>query len=117
MRSQYIIILSIFSTLILSMLFLAYIENHQRESQENFWSISFVSPFNDINSFVIDNRTQEETTFFYEINTNDNATIGSGTVTLAPKEHTLIETSEEQNITPLSITVHTDNSKKKIEKK
>lgn len=116
MKSQYSIIISTIAFLVLSMLFLAYIEQHQRNLQENFWSIYFVAPLDTTNAFVIDNRTPEDATFTYEIHAKYGTLLHSDTVTLTPKNRTLIETSPKQDVTPISIIVYKDGEKKEIYK-
>jgi hypothetical protein len=116
MKSQYIIILSVIITLTAGMLFLSQMEKTQREDSQNFWSIYFISPLtNSDNRFVIDNKTDADTTFHYEI-TVDNEMKDFGDIEIKKDERKLIETKDFDNQN-LTIIVTNGQDKQKIEKK
>lgn len=116
MRSQYTIIFVTLITLVASMLFLSYIENDQRQRNENFWSVYFVDPFSVDNRFIIENRSMADATFFYEITQND-ITTRSEDLTVKKGEFKLIVPDEKNKSTPIQITVAKDDERKSIDKK
>lgn len=115
MKSQYIIILATLITLIATMLLLAFIEKDQREKNEDFWSVYFVYPLTEENDFVIDNKS-EDATFTYEIHSGENA-LKSNSVEIKKDSRKLIKVTEEGNISPIEITIKSNNDIKTIEKK
>ncbi len=115
MKYPHIIIITILATLMASMLFLAYVEKNQRDTDEDFWSVYFVYPLADNNTFVIDNRSSAAT-FHYDI-TTESGIIASDDVEIETKDRILIKTEAEQNAQPVTITVKKGDEKKELEKK
>ena len=97
------------------MLFLAQIEQNQRDKNQNFWSIYFVAPLTQTdNRFVIDNKTQDDTTFHYEIIQNDNVK-KSEDIEIKKDKRKLIDTKDYDNQS-IKIIVTNKKNKKGIEK-
>ncbi len=116
MKSQYIIILTVIITLVASMLFLAQIEQNQRNKNQDFWSIYFITPLTQTdNRFVIDNKTQSDTTFHYEIIQN-NSIKESKDIEIKKDKRKLINTKNYNNQS-IKIIVTNGKNKKEIEKK
>ncbi len=115
MKSQYIIIITTTITLIATMLFLAYTEQHQRDTQQHFWSIYFISPNTDTNDFIIENNA-DETLFIYKIHSGDTE-LHAGEITLAKNAWKRIKTQKTTNIRPITVTVTNGDTEKIIEKK
>ena len=116
MKSQYIIILTVIITLVASMLFLAQIEQNQRDKNQNFWSIYFIAPLTQTdNRFVIDNKTQNDATFHYEI-IKDNDVKKSENIEIKKDKRKLVDTKDYNNQS-IKIIVTNGKDKKEIEKK
>jgi hypothetical protein len=97
------------------MLFLATIENNQRINNQDFWSVYFTDPLGENNNFIIDNKTQKDAVFDYEISIEDEVK-DSGNIKIPKDTHKLIETKELNN-QPVLIVITTNDTKKEIEKK
>ena len=96
------------------MLFLARIEQNQRDKNQNFWSIYFVNPTdNSDNSFVINNKTQNDAIFHYEIIEADEMKKNED-IEIKKDEHKLINTKDYNN-KPIKIIVTNGENKKEIE--
>lgn len=118
MKSQYIIILTIIIALTASMLFLAQIEKDQRDDNQNFWSAYFIAPLDMTdNRFVIDNKTQSDKTFHYNITDNGNNTIQDGDIKIKTNTRKVIETAKKSDNRPVTIVIITDNEEKILAKK
>lgn len=115
MKSQVFLIITTLSTTIAAMLFLAYAENMQRVKNEDFWSISFLQPFEKSASFSIDNRSSEEKNYHYEI-TKDKKIILSDSISVPA--HAKKDITIDQKIPiPFEIFVHHKKQKQSIQLK
>ncbi len=100
------------------MLFLAQMEKDQRDENQNFWSTYFIAPLDATdNRFVIDNKTQSDKTFHYDITNNENDTMQDGDIEIKANTRKIIKTDEKSNNSPVTIIITTDNKEKTLEKK
>ena len=98
------------------MLFLAQIEQNQRDENQDFWSIYFIAPLTQTdNRFVIDNKTQSDAIFHYEI-IKDNDVKKSEDIEIKKDKRKLIDTKNYNNQS-IKIIVTNGKNKKEIEKK
>lgn len=116
MKQQFIIIVITIIALVTAMLFLAFVEEHQVASGDDFWSVYFVQPLDKVdNSFIIDNHGDERT-FTYTLTTSD--VTHSDTITLAQDQWRHITLPDQyNNVSSITITVDDTTTKKSIYKK
>ncbi len=115
MKSQYILILIILSTLVVSMLLLTHTEQEQRIDSQDFWSAYFVYPTGEDNDFVIDNKSKDNF-FIYKVHSGEKE-LQSGDIAIKSGEAKLIEVESAANTTPVTVTITDGYDEKILEKK
>jgi hypothetical protein len=116
MKQQFIIITVILIALATAMLFLAFAEQRQVVTGDDFWSVYFIHPLDATdNSFIIDNHGPER--MFTYTTTTPEAT-HTDTITVPEDEwHHIVLPDQYNNISPIMIDIEDNESKKSIYKK
>lgn len=114
MKNARIIIATLFGSIIIATILLAYEQQRLVHRGENFWSVAFTDPLGATNDIIIDNRTPHDTTFHYRVHSTDDTPLTDADITIPTHTSRTIAIPYSA---PLTITVTADDETFTVTKK